>query len=148
MEFCANVLKNDEKAIFEMRELYQKYGRYLHTQQSFTCEGEQGMELMASIMKRLRKDPPRSFGDFAVVTYSDYKASETIRYATGERTPITLPKANALAYELEHGCSIIIRPSGTEPKIKVYYTMKAPTLEEAQEIEAKLRAAAEKLLDL
>lgn len=134
--------------VSKLEGLYRKYGRYLHTQQSFTCEGEQGMELMSSIMQGLRDNPPKNFGGMKVERYSDYKASQTIDYASGNRSAIMLPKANALAYDLDSGCSVIIRPSGTEPKIKVYYTMKAKTLEAAQKMEKELRDCVGKILGM
>lgn len=103
-------------------EMYKKYGNYVHTQKSFTCEGASGMERMKEIMTGLRTDTPKSIGGLKVVDFADYLASEETNLETGAKTVLTLPKSDVLAFKLEQGASVIIRPSGTEPKIKAYYT--------------------------
>lgn len=118
--------------------MYKKYGVFYHSLHSFTFEGESGMNKMNDIMTSLRNDPPAEIGGLKVVKFEDYKTSIAKDIATGAESEITLPKSNVLAYYLEDGAKAIVRPSGTEPKIKTYFTAKAPTHEEAVAIEAKL----------
>ncbi len=105
-----------------MHQLYEKYGYYLHKQLSFTCEGVTGMQKMADIMTNLRQNPPKSIGGLQVVAINDYETSLHTDLQTGKTQPITLPKSNVIAFMLENDASAIVRPSGTEPKIKVYVT--------------------------
>ncbi|WP_124097953.1 phospho-sugar mutase [Ruminococcus sp. Marseille-P6503] len=115
-------------------EMYKKYGNYVHTQKSFTCEGASGMERMKEIMTGLRNETPKAIGGLKAEFFADYLASEETDLRTGEKTALTLPKSDVLAFKLEQGASVIIRPSGTEPKIKAYYT----TIGESREDAAKL----------
>ena len=92
--------------------IYAKYGRYLNKVDSFEFPGLSGMDKMAGIMADLRANPPAAIGGYAVAKVTDYKKTEE----TG------LPSANVLVYTLEGGATVIVRPSGTEPKIKAYYT--------------------------
>ncbi len=121
-------------------ELYKQYGNYLHSQESFQCEGASGMERMKQIMSDLRTNGPKEIGGLKVVSVADYVASEQTDTATGEKTILTLPKSDVLAFNLEQGASVIIRPSGTEPKIKAYYTTIGDTRADAEAQEAKLKA--------
>ena len=115
--------------------MYKTYGNYVHSQSSFTCEGASGMERMKELMSMLRTDTPKEIGGLKVVSFADYMASEETCIECGKKTPITLPKSDVLAFNLEQGASVIIRPSGTEPKIKAYYT----TIGETKEAASKLR---------
>ena len=103
-------------------EIYAQYGRYLNKVDSYEFPGLTGMDKMSGIMSGLRKNPPKEFAGHKVVKVTDYEDTET----TG------LPKANVLRYDLDDGAVVIVRPSGTEPKIKTYFTTKGNTLEEAQ----------------
>ncbi len=105
-----------------LEEIYNEYGRYLNKVDSYEFPGLSGMDKMAGIMTGLRETPPKTFAGKAVAKVIDYTKSEE----TG------LPKSNVLNYILEDGQSVIIRPSGTEPKIKAYYTTKGKDLDEAQ----------------
>lgn len=105
-----------------MEEIYEKYGRYLNKVDSFEFPGLSGMDKMAGIMDDLRKNPPKAIGAYPVVKITDYKKPEE----TG------LPAANVLIYKLEGGAEVIVRPSGTEPKIKTYFTTLGKDLAEAQ----------------
>ena len=112
-------------------EIYAEYGRYLNKVDSFEFPGLTGMDKMAGIMESLRNDPPEKIGDFKVTESIDYKDTD----ATG------LPGSNVLRYNLEGGASVIVRPSGTEPKIKTYFTTLGADLEEAEEVKEALAAA-------
>ena len=102
--------------------IYAKYGRYLNKVDSFEFPGLSGMDKMAAIMTSLRENPPARIGSYPVVKVVDYKKTEE----TG------LPSANVLVYTLEGGATVIVRPSGTEPKIKTYFTTLGKDLAEAE----------------
>ena len=119
-----------------LEEIYEKYGRYLNKVDSFEFPGLSGMDKMAGIMESLRKNPPAGIGGYAVVKVTDYKNTEE----TG------LPAANVLQYKLEGGAEVIVRPSGTEPKIKTYFTTLGKNLEEAQAQKDKLAEALKPIL--
>lgn len=111
--------------------LYQKYGVYVHAQHSFTFEGESGMIRMQNIMEHLRTHRPEQIDNLKVIQFADYEKQVSIDLTTGTETAITLPQSNVLSFTLEQGAKVIIRPSGTEPKIKAYYTTTAATEAEA-----------------
>ena len=106
-----------------LEEIYAQYGRYLNKVDSFEFPGLSGMDKMAGIMDSLRKDAPKEFAGHAVVKVTDYEDTAS----TG------LPTANVLRYDLDDGAVVIVRPSGTEPKIKTYFTTKGKDLAEATE---------------
>ncbi len=111
--------------------IYAKYGRYLNKIDSFEFPGLSGMDKMAGIMADLRKNPPAAIGEYKVVKVTDYLKTEE----TG------LPSANVLVYSLDGGATVIVRPSGTEPKIKAYYTTLGKDVAEAQAQKDALAAA-------
>ena len=121
--------------------LYQKYGVYVHAQHSFTFEGESGMIRMQNIMEHLRTNRPEQIDNLKVIQFADYEKQVSIDLTTGTETAITLPKSNVLSFTLEQGAKVIIRPSGTEPKIKAYYTTTAATEAEASAKKDELDAA-------
>ena len=120
--------------------MYKKYGMFLQTLYSFEFEGESGMKHMEEIMTGLRSTHPTVIGGLKVERFEDYKASTSKNIATGEVKELTLPKSNVLAFYLENGCKAIVRPSGTEPKIKTYITAKVASKAEAEVIEQKIYA--------
>ena len=119
-----------------LEEIYAQYGRYLNKVDSFEFPGLTGMEKMASIMQKLRDQPPVELAGHKVVKVTDYKKPEE----TG------LPAANVLIYTLENGATVVVRPSGTEPKIKTYFTTLGKDLAEAQAQKDALAAAIEPIL--
>ena len=134
-------------SLLDAREaMYQQYGNYVHTQSSFQCEGASGMERMKEIMSGLRNDPPKTIGGLKVEKVGDYIASEETDLATGAKTVIELPKSDVLAFRLEQGASVIIRPSGTEPKIKAYYTTIGDSRDAAKALEETISADFAKIL--
>ena len=114
-----------------LEEIYTEYGRYLNKVDSFEFPGLSGMDKMAGMMTELRSNPPKEIGGYAVVRVTDYKNTAE----TG------LPASNVLKYELEGGASVIVRPSGTEPKIKTYFTTLGKDLAEAEAQKETLAAA-------
>ena len=119
-----------------LEELYAKYGRYLNKVDSFEFPGLSGMDKMAGIMASLREKPPVEIGGYKVVKVTDYeKTAET-----------GLPAANVLVYTLDGGATVIVRPSGTEPKIKTYFTTLGKDLAEAEAQKNKLAEALKPIL--
>ena len=126
-------------SLLQAREnMYKKYGMFYQTLYSFTFEGESGMKKMEQIMTDLRNTPPTEIAGLKVVKFDDYKVSVSKDLANGTESVINLPKSNVLAFFLEGGSKVIVRPSGTEPKIKTYLTAKQPDLATAQALEKKL----------
>ena len=119
-----------------LEEIYAKFGRYLNKVDSFEFPGLSGMEKMAGIMDGLRKNPPAEIGGYKVTSVTDYQDTEK----TG------LPTANVLIYALEGGATVVVRPSGTEPKIKTYFTTLGKDLAQAQAQKDRLAAALKPLL--
>lgn len=129
-----------------MESLYEEFGFYANVVESYTFEGASGMEKMASIMDGLRTNAPSKIAGYDVVSVSDYEASKTV-FANGRADEkIELPKSNVLAYGLTDGNKLIVRPSGTEPKIKAYITAVGKSREEADSIAAKLIDAANEFM--
>ena len=111
-----------------LEEIYKQYGRYLNKVDSFEFPGLTGMDKMAGIMNGLRENPPKEFAGYKVEKVTDYKKPEET----------CLPAANVLIYSLEGGATVVVRPSGTEPKIKTYFTTLGKDLAEAEEQKSKL----------
>ena len=130
----------------ELERIYAQYGRYLNKVDSYEFPGLSGMDKMAGIMQKLRDEPPAEFAGHKVVTVADYKARTMTELATGKVTPIDLPAANVLIYALEGGATVVVRPSGTEPKIKTYFTTLGKDLAEAEAQKEALAAALKPLL--
>lgn len=128
-----------------MNSLYDKFGYYCNEVKSYTFEGAQGMEKMAQIMDTLRQNPPKAIGDFIVTAVSDYKTSKTT-FTDGKEEKIELPKSNVLAFALQNGNKVIVRPSGTEPKIKAYLTAVGNDKESASKIAKTLESAADEFM--
>ncbi len=119
-----------------LEEIYAQYGRYLNKVDSFEFPGLSGMDKMAGIMSGLRQNPPTEIGGYKVTKVTDYQNTAE----TG------LPAANVLVYALEGGTTVIVRPSGTEPKIKTYFTTLGKTLAEAEAQKETLAAALKPIL--
>lgn len=132
-EMAAYYRANGSSIKQRLEEIYSQYGRYFNKTDSFEFPGLSGMDKMAGIMTQLRQEPPAAIGAHKITKAVDFKKSEE----TG------LPPANVLLYELENGATVIIRPSGTEPKIKAYFTTLGKNLAEAQAQKDELAAAVE-----
>ena len=121
-----------------LQEIYQKFGFYLNKVDSYTFEGLRGMDKMKEIMSALRANPLMKLGNYEVEAREDYKTLVHKDEKTGRVTDIKLPSSNILVYMLQGGHQVIIRPSGTEPKIKVYYSIKGKDRREADMIKADI----------
>ena len=142
----ASYYKRQGKTLVDvMNDLYEKYGYYQNATLNFSFEGEDGMKTMQSIMANLRQNPPAEIAGAQVIGRSDYL--ESVSYGDKEGT-INLPKSNVLEYRLANGCKLIARPSGTEPKIKIYLSGKGATMAQSQEEIRKMTEAAPALLGI
>ncbi len=125
-------------------ELYRRYGHYKEHLVSITKKGMDGQAQIAAMMERFRQSPPRSLNGIPVTTLLDYEKRESRDLATGAVTPITLPKSNVLQFILADGSKISARPSGTEPKIKFYFSVRG-TLGAGEDPHAGEKALDEKI---
>ena len=121
-----------------MQDIYKKYGYYREATDSAYMEGLDGLEKMAALMDGLRKDPPKSFGDIPITSYIDYSIPAEYDMKTGKVTKLDSDTTNTLYYKSGDDV-IVIRPSGTEPKIKFYYMVSEKTAEKADKKLAKFR---------
>lgn len=137
-EMAAYYRKNGKSLYEVMNSVYEEYGYYINQTLSFEFEGASGMEKMSNIMSSLRENPPTEVSGFEVVATADYKLSVAKDLKSGNEETINLPKSNVLSYSLAGGGAVIVRPSGTEPKIKLYLTSVGKTREEAVELCKKL----------
>lgn len=126
--------------------IYKKYGYYYSSQKSFTCEGQAGMKQIAGIMDRLANNPPKLIGGMPVVVFKNLNTSESLDIASGNKSVIDLPKSNVLGFYFADGSSLIVRPSGTEPKIKLYLSAVGATNDEAISKRETLENAGTELL--
>lgn len=128
-----------------MNSLYDDFGYYANVVESYTFEGAAGMEKMADIMDKLRTNPPQKIAGMSVVAVGDYKESTTT-YTDGRVEPIDLPKSNVIDFQLADGNKVIVRPSGTEPKIKAYITAIGSDRDSANALAQQLIAAANEFM--
>ncbi|MBQ8161932.1 MAG: phospho-sugar mutase [Clostridia bacterium] len=129
----------------QMQDIFKKYGYYVEKVVSKTLPGMDGLEKMKVIMKELRENPPAALAGLKVTAVRDYLKGT--RTADGVQEPTGLPASDVLYFELEGGNWVCVRPSGTEPKIKLYVNTNDPDQKAAQDRNEALRAAAEALLD-
>lgn len=126
--------------------LHDKYGYYYNSQVSFTCPGADGMKQMDAIMEMLRNTPPKAIADLAVNAVYDYKLSVATDIATGNTEKIDLPSSNVISFHLDGGASVIVRPSGTEPKIKIYLASVGNSMAESEALAEALKKDISKIM--
>lgn len=129
-------------------EMYDQYGYYINQTLNFAFEGAQGMKKMQEIMTELRENTPAEIAGFKVIKVDDYLESVSTDKVSGEITTINLPKSNVIAFSLEGENAVIVRPSGTEPKIKLYVTAVGSGEDNAKELSDKLAKAGESLMGI
>ena len=128
-------LKLEGKTILDaLEELYRTYGYYLAKVQSIELTGADAMDKAAAMMTDLRENQPASIGGAKVTAVRDYRSGKDRNLVTGEEKEILLPRSNVLEFLLGENGSVIARPSGTEPKVKFYYTAVAENKEAAQSL--------------
>jgi phosphoglucomutase len=128
--------KTKDKSLYEaLQDIYEKYGYYIEKTVSYTMPGKDGMEKMAAILNGLRTNAPKTVNGLEVVKTTDY-LEQTITTKAGEVSPLSgLPKSNVLRYDLSDGKTyFIVRPSGTEPKIKLYLGTYADSSQSAEDL--------------
>ena len=141
--------KKQGKSLAEVIDgLYEEFGYYLNQTYSFEFDGAAGMQKMADIMTAVRDNTPKSIAGYDVVKVSDYLLKKETEIATGSATDIELPKSNVIALHLSGDNAVIIRPSGTEPKIKLYITSVGKNKTDATEICEKLVIASKEILGI
>lgn len=138
--------KQGKTLIDALEDIFQKFGVYAAKVKGYTFEGTDGMEKMANIMKELRSGAPSDIAGYKVLSHADYQTS--IRVKNGTESKIDLPAADVLEYDLENNLKVVVRPSGTEPKIKVYLTIVSDDREKIPGIADSLFASMEKLLKI
>lgn len=139
--------KKQGKSLAEVIDgLYEEFGYYLNQTYSFEFDGAAGMQKMSDIMTAVRDNTPKSIAGYDVVKVSDYFLRKETDVATGNVTDIDLPKSNVIALHLADDNAVIIRPSGTEPKIKLYITSVGKDKDNAAEICEKLVVASKEIL--
>lgn len=135
------------KTVFErLNEIYKEYGYVLDENVSIQYSGLNAMKEMNAVVNALKENPVQSFGIYQVNAIRDYSKNVRVDVATGEKTEIGSSLTNCVYYELKNGSFICVRPSGTEPKLKIYYSVKANNKEDAVEALAKMKTAVEELL--
>ena len=128
--------------------IYKKYGYYYTAQKSFTSEGQSGIAKIKSTMENLRNNPPKMISGSKVIKINDYGKSISFDTVNGIKTKLTLPESNVLCFFMENGESLIVRPSGTEPKIKIYVCAVGKDAQDAEEKRTALISSGTELLSL
>lgn len=144
MSLCeaASYYKSKGKTLWEaMQDIFEKYGYYKEAQVSITLEGAEGAKKIKEMMDKMRNTTISKIGDYKVLTFRDIENNIKKDIQTGKVAETGLPKSNVLYYELENDSWCCIRPSGTEPKIKVYFGIKGTSNEDAKEKLEKLKTA-------
>lgn len=129
-----------------MNEIFETYGYYLENVISTTMPGVDGLKLMAEAMARIRREPPREIAGVRVLDVLDIQAGTKTTLATGAVEKLPYPESDVLYFAMEGGHFVCVRPSGTEPKIKLYVNVNHPVRPEAEKLLAAITAEAEKLL--
>lgn len=125
--------------------IFKEHGYYLNAQKSFAFEGQSGMIAMEKLMTDLRENPPKEFADLPVVEIFDYQTSVSKNLIDGTEKAITLPKSNVIVYFLNDGTKVVFRPSGTEPKVKLYLGCVADNAKSGQEKIEKILTDAQRI---
>lgn len=126
--------KEQGKTLYDgLIELYNKYGYFKESLVSIELAGKEGQEQIAKCIDGLRNDALKEMNGVKVITSFDYKLSKEVNNLTDEEKEIKLPKSNVLKYVLEDDSWFVVRPSGTEPKMKIYLSVKGSSLEDSKE---------------
>ncbi|ALF09644.1 phospho-sugar mutase [Parageobacillus thermoglucosidasius] len=143
-EVCAFYKKHGMSLYEGLLRLFDQYGYYREGQQSLTLKGKKGSETIQAILTSFRHEPPTEVAGKKVIVIEDYKTKERVNTATGEKTLIALPTSDVLKYVLEDDSWFCLRPSGTEPKLKVYFGVKGESLSDS---EAKLQQLSDTVME-
>lgn len=130
-----------------LNDIYKAYGYVLDCNVSIQYKGLNAMKEMNAVVDALKSEPVSKFDIYEVATFRDYSKNVKTDLATGEKSEIGSPLCNCVYYELKNGSFVCVRPSGTEPKLKIYYSVKANNKADAEEALVKLQAAVKELLE-
>ncbi len=145
---CAAYYKSKNMTLWDaMIDLYERCGYYKDDIKTFTLKGKEGLEKIARIMDTLQKQAPKQIGAYPVLSARDYMKDTVTDLATGEVTPTGLPNSKVLYYDLTDDAWVCVRPSGTEPKLKMYYGVKGSSMDEAAEKSKALGKALEEIVE-
>ncbi|MBQ9437444.1 MAG: phospho-sugar mutase [Lachnospiraceae bacterium] len=144
-EAAAFYKKNGMTLWDQMLKIYEEYGFFKETQYTLTLKGVEGSKQIQAIMNKIRENPPKSFGDWKVKEFRDYKLDKTIDMESGKEGKTGLPTSNVLYFDLTDDAWCCARPSGTEPKLKFYIGVKGTSLEDASAKSEKLTEEVKKL---
>jgi len=122
-----------------MEELYEEYGYYLDGLDELVRPGEKGMHEIAEIMAKLRKENVLHAFSSEVVAFTDYQKQLRTEFPSVEIPVTDVPVSDVVQFDLANGCRILARPSGTEPKLKIYYTGVGATEEEAEQAMSRMK---------
>ena len=140
----ASWCKKQGKTLWDaMQDMYKKYGYYREGLETVTLKGMDGAAQIRALMEKARSNPPKELAGLTVLAVRDYEKDIRRDLVTGETAPTGLPKSNVLYYELSENGWCCVRPSGTEPKIKMYFGVKGSSLEDSAE---KLKALSEAMI--
>lgn len=145
-EMTAYYKEKGQTLLDVLHSLYAEHGVYRHALLNTAFDGEQGMIVMHRLMESLRTNPPAAIAGLPVLQISDYLRSIRRHVPSGAEEMLDLPKSNVLAFALEDGAGLVVRPSGTEPKIKVYVTAVGDDIQTADAMAERLSAAAQEML--
>ncbi len=129
----------------QMLNMYEKYGYYKEGLKSITLKGVEGVAKIKEMLENLRNNPPKTLGEYKVLSTRDYKKDEIVDVETGKVTPTGLPSSNVLYYDLNDNAWCCARPSGTEPKVKFYMGVKGSSFDDAS---AKLEALTKAVMEV
>ena len=130
-----------------LEEIYRRFGVYASAQRSVTLPGSEGLAAIRAVMESFRAAPPDALGPWKVAARSDLQEGGRVTVDMGAVSPVDLPPSNVLVYELDDGSRVLLRPSGTEPKIKYYFEVRAE-VKEGEAFGAAESRAADKLEEL
>ena len=144
----ASYYKKEGKTLLDVyADIEKEFGIYHHGVDSFKFGGAKGLKKMQSIMQALRDNAPSEIAGLKVMSVLDYQARIKTKLESGEQSDIDLPAANVLEFRLENNCKLMVRPSGTEPKIKFYYTAVSDSKQSAEKLCAELADFAKKTVE-
>ena len=130
----------------QMENIYKKYGYYLEYVESVVMEGKDGLEKIGAVMEDLRTNTPSTVAGKRVIAVRDYKTSIRTELESGKTEKILLPPSNVIYLELEDGNNFVVRPSGTEPKIKLYCLLRGNDRADAESLKELIKADIQKIV--
>ena len=131
-EVASTAMSNGESFFDQLLKAYKTFGLYQEKLISFVKKGKEGVLEIQQMMENLRKSPPEQIGGLQIKTIEDFKVGIQYNCIDGKKETITLPKSDVLIFTTEDGAKIAVRPSGTEPKIKFYFSVNSPLTKQSE----------------